>query len=77
MKDTNVDRIIIAHLNINSIRNKFDALKTMIAGNIDILLISETKLDESFPPSQFTVTGYRPPFRLDRTDDGGRGHNLR
>ena len=71
MKDTNVDRIIIAHLNINSIRNKFDALKTMIAGNIDILLISETKLDESFPPSQFTVTGYRPPFRLDRTADGG------
>ena len=51
MKDTNVDRIIIAHLNIYSIRNKFDALKTMIAGNIDILLISETKLDESFPPS--------------------------
>ena len=43
----------------------------MVAGNIDILLISETKLDESFPPSQFTVTGYRPPFRLDRTTDGG------
>ena len=73
MKDTNVDPIIIAHLNINSIRNKFDALKTMIAGNIDIFLISETKLDESFPPSQFTVTGYRPPFHLDRTADGGGG----
>ena len=57
MKDTNVDRIIIAHLNINSIRNKFDALKTMIADNIDIFLMSETKLDESFPPSLFTVTG--------------------
>ena len=50
MKDANVDRIIIAHLNINSIRNKFDALKTMIAGNIDILLISETSWMNPPPP---------------------------
>ena len=31
--------IIIGHLNINSIRNKFDLLKKMVAEEIDILMI--------------------------------------
>ena len=39
-------KIIVSHLNINSIRNKFDALSFIIDTNIDILLISETKLDD-------------------------------
>ena len=34
-------------------------------------LISETKIDNSFPISQFTMTGYSIPFRLDRTSHGG------
>ena len=42
----NLCRIIFAHLNINSLRNKFDALVDQIKGNVDILVISETKLDE-------------------------------
>ena len=46
----NVSKIILGHLNINSIRNKFDFLAHQVQGNIDILIISETKLDESFPP---------------------------
>ena len=66
----NTDRIVIAHLNINSIRNKFDALKSSISGYIDILLITETKLDESFPHPQFAIRGYKHPFLLDRTADG-------
>ena len=36
----------VGHLTINSIRNKFDALSFIIGINIDILLISETKLDD-------------------------------
>ena len=71
LKLTNINRTIVAHLNINSLRNKFDALKAMISENIDILVITETKLDESFPPSQFEIEGYKIPFRLDRTADGG------
>ena len=35
------EKIVIGHLNINSIRNKFDALSFIIDTNIDILLISE------------------------------------
>ena len=42
----NLRRIMFAHLNINSLRNKFDALVDQIKGNVDILLISETKLYE-------------------------------
>ena len=34
-------------------------------------LISETKIDNRFPTSQFTTTGYSIPFRLDRKSHGG------
>ena len=44
MRLSNVDRIIVVQINVNSIRNKFDALKTEIQNKVDILLISETKL---------------------------------
>ena len=34
-------------------------------------MISETKLDNSFPVSQFLIDGYTPPFRLDCDNNGG------
>ena len=63
--------MFIGHLNMNSFRNKFEALKSLIQGKVDIFVISETKLDESFPRSQFTINGFSTPFRLDRNDEGG------
>ena len=51
----NHNRIIIGNLNINSINNKFDALKTIITGNIDIFLIIESKLDETFKGKVYLV----------------------
>ena len=45
-------------------------LKEVIGNKIDILLISETKLD-TFPLSQFILEGFTPPYRLDRTEHGG------
>jgi exonuclease III len=71
LKLANINRPIFAHININSLRNKFDSLKTIIKDNVDILVISETKLDESFPISQFTIIGYSLPFRIDRNANGG------
>ena len=65
------DKLIIAHLNINSIRNKFDSLFFMIEDNADILLISETKLDDSFPSGQFKICGFSMPYRYDRNSMGG------
>ena len=43
MKRNSPDRLILGHVNINSIRNKFDALTYIIGNNIDIILISEKK----------------------------------
>ena len=34
-------------------------------------MISETKIDSSFPKQQFVIDGYSVPLRLDRTKDGG------
>ena len=34
-------------------------------------MVSETKLDDTFPKSQFLMQGYSTPFRNDRTSKGG------
>ena len=52
-------------------RNKFDILTNQITGNANVMVISETKLDDSFPESQFKIPGYSSPFRLDRDQNGG------
>ena len=67
----NIKKLIIGQLNINSLRNKFDCLVQQIIGNVDILMVSETKLDNSFPVGQFLIDGYGPPIRLDRDIHGG------
>ena len=66
-----MENVIIAHLNINSLRNKFGSLVQLVGGNIDILVIGETKLDETFPKKQFIIEGFREPYRNDRNGDGG------
>ena len=71
LKLKNANKIIIEHLNINSIRNKIEDLKYLISENIDILLISETKLNNTFPESQFLIAGFHPPYREDRNEKGG------
>ena len=38
----------IGNLNIHSIRNKFEQLKEAVPKYIDILVVTETKLDETF-----------------------------
>ena len=40
-------------------------------GNADILMVTETKIDESFLISQFIIPGFTSPYRFDRTKDGG------
>ena len=64
-------RIIVGQLNINSVRNKFDALCSIFKQKIDILLVSESKIDDTFPLAQFCVEGYSTSYRLDRTCKGG------
>ena len=35
------------------------------------MYITETKLDDTFPLSNFLIAGFSPPYRLDRTSKGG------
>ena len=65
----------MGHLIINSVRNKFEALTYIIDNNINLLLISETKPDDSFAIAQFQMKGFRVPYRYDRNRKGG-GHLL-
>ena len=51
-------------------RNKLDSLVEILHSNVDILLISETKIDSSFPTAQFKIEGYAT-YRLDRNSNGG------
>ena len=62
--------MLIAQLNINSLRNKFDSLVRMLHDNLDILLISETKIDSSFPTAQFQIEVYTT-YTLARNANGG------
>ena len=58
----NRDKLIFAQLNINSIRNKFDFLADIIKDNFVILMISETKEDDSFQDGQFSLDDFGMPF---------------
>ena len=65
------NNVIIGYLNINSIRNKFEMLSMSVAQYVDILMLSETKLDSTFPSIQFLINGFSVPHRLDRNSKGG------
>ena len=60
----NAKRLIIGHLKINSLRNKFEMLREIARDKLDILLVSETKVDPSFPSSQFPIKCFSVLFDL-------------
>ena len=68
---SNMNKLIFEHLNINSLRNKFDLFSEQVKGSIDILMVSETKLDDSFLEAQFLIEGFDSPIRFDRNSNGG------
>ena len=62
----------MAHIILNSVRNKFEPFREVLLENIfDMLSIHETKLDDSFPDAQFNVSRYKC-YRDDYTcNEGG------
>ena len=40
-------------------------------GNVDILMVTETKINKSFQTSQFIMPGFTSPYRFDRNKDEG------
>ena len=61
----NVNHLICAQLNINSIGNKLESLKEIVSTNVDIVIF------ETFNHSQFHIHGFGEPYRFDRTGKGG------
>ena len=61
----------MAQLNINSLRNRFAFLSSQISKYVDMLLLSETKLDDLFPTVQFSLSGFSKHYRHDRSSNWG------
>ena len=66
------ENLKIGTLNINSLSapGKFEGLEAILSQGIDILVVNETKLDDSFPTAHFIVDGFTP-YRRDRNRNGG------
>ena len=46
-------------MNVNSVRNKFEALEFLIKNKFDIFLISESKFDSNFLETHLRIPGYK------------------
>ena len=51
--------------------NKFDQLWDILHNELDILMISETEIDDTLPEPQLYEKRHSKPFRLDRNSNGG------
>ena len=70
-KRSHIYNLLIKHLNINSLRCKIiDLRKTISYTDIDLISITETEIDASFPDAQFFSENYLT-FRRDRNKHGG------
>ena len=62
---------LIGHLNTNSLRNNIIDVRELIGRlQLDYFVISETKLDSSFPSAQFHIVDDEIRNRRDRTKVG-------
>ena len=62
-----MNRLIIDNLNVNSMH-----FKDINTKKVDILIITVTKINNSFPLNQFVTSGYSKPYRLCRSRCAGR-----
>ena len=42
-----------------------------MSGNVNLLVLSERKIDDRFPKGQFLIKGFGDPFRIDRNANEG------
>ena len=74
IRNKNKNNPFISYMNINSLRNKIHDLRSLLADlNPEVITISETKIDHTFPAAQFMIDGYINPenFRKYRNEHGG------
>ena len=63
--------ILFGYVNINSLGNKFEYLEEIIKNMFDVFLVSECKLDLSFPDTQFQIANYNMFWKDQNKNDGG------
>ena len=68
--EQNAKNVTIVALNVNSFRNKIGAVEESFTNNINIILLSGTKIDESFPDQQFNIWNYKN-FRGNKNNHSG------
>ena len=72
MRKVHPRKFVVAHLNINSVKTKFDEIHELLNEKIvDLLFISETKLDSSYRVSLFEISGYKLEKRHRDAHGGG------
>ena len=65
------NKITMAHININSLRNKSDMLTNSVSEFIGIQMIPEAKFDDTFPQAFYHLKEFSNRYRLDRDSHGG------
>ena len=64
--------LLFGYLNINILRNKIIDLREIISYlQLDYFVLSETKINNSFPSAQLDMSGYEIRARRDRDRMGG------
>ena len=64
-------KLLLFHLNVNSIQNKFEEVKILVNElKAQVVFLTETKIDSSYPNTQFQIDGFNF-YRQDRRKGGG------
>ena len=66
----NPKNTVIGHLNVNSLRQKLEAVAEPVQNKVDVCFFSEKKVDEAVSTQQFMINGFKL-FRRDRNCHGG------
>ena len=67
----NANKAIIGQINIDSSSSKFNQLKEIVLKHADLLVVCTTKLNETFPNSQFHIDGFLPYRQNKNRNDRG------
>ena len=71
-----INNFNIVHYNINSITadDRLDQLSDICRTlNLAVLIITESKIDQTIPTNLITIPGYHEPIRRDRVKNGRNG----
>ena len=66
----NPKNTVIGHINVNSLRQKLEAVAEPVQNKVDVCFFSEKKVDEAVSTQQFMINGFKL-FRRDRNCHGG------